>query len=361
MEINSNAANPEAVKSDATNTAKATERKLKTIGQYAKEIRGDLPKDILKPNPWRLGYFFTNYILIAVCLYALVGMDLAWYFNVALGLTIGYFFGACAFLAHEILHGSVVRNRTLQNIFGFIGFMPFLISPTFWRFWHNRLHHGYTQKIIQDPDAFPTSRIFKQSKYIQRMYKFTPGSGYARSYAYFFFWFTFHNIANQVHLRFRNKIFDDLNHTAASVEFILQAVVMFSFAYWLGAANIVYGAVIPFLVMNYILMSYISTNHNVSPLTKDNDPLVNSLTVTNHPVLEFLHLNFGYHVEHHLFPTMSPAHSKKVHKALVAKYGDQYKMMSKGAAMKLLYKTPRIYKNSKQLVHPYTGEVHDTI
>ena len=108
-------------------------------------------------------------------------------------------------------------------------------------------------------------------------------------------------------------------------------------------------------------MSYISTNHNVSPLTKDNDPLVNSLTVTNHPVLEFLHLNFGYHVEHHLFPTMSPAHSKKVHKALVAKYGDQYKMMSKGAAMKLLYKTPRIYKNSKQLVHPYTGEVHDTI
>lgn len=337
------------------------DRPLKTIGQYAREVKGDLPKDILKPNVWRLGYYFSFYAVIVASVFAIKNFELAWYLKTLLGLVVGTCMGGAAFLAHEILHGSVVRNRKLQNLFGFIGFAPFMISPTFWRFWHNRLHHGFTQKIIKDPDAFPTLRIFKQSSYIQRMFKFTPGSGYLRSYTYFFFWFTFHNVMNQVYLRFRNRIFDDLNHSMSSVEFIGQAVIMISYAYWLGVGNLVYGAVLPFLVMNYLLMSYISTNHNVNPLTKDNDPLVNSLTVTNHPILEFLHLNFGYHIEHHLFPTMSPAHAKKVYKVLTTKYGDQYKQMSKGEAMSLLYKTPRVYKNANTLVHPYTGETHPTI
>lgn len=360
MEMEHNAVNP-APAVEKPVTVEKKDRPLKTIGQYAREVKGDLPKDILKPNPARLGYYFSFYAVFGASAYALKSFELAWYFKTVLGLVMGTCLGCTAFLAHEILHGSVVRNKHLQNLLGFVGFAPFMISPTFWRFWHNRLHHGYTQKIIQDPDAFPTMRIFKQSKYIQRMFKFTPGSGYMRSYAYFFFWFTFHNVMNQVYLRFRNRIFDELNHSLSSIEFILQAMMMISFAYFMGVENLVYASVIPFMVMNYLLMSYISTNHNVNPLTKDNDPLANSLTVTNHPVLEFLHLNFGYHIEHHLFPTMSPAHAKKVYKVLTEKYGDDYKQMSKAEAMKLLYKTPRIYKNSKTLVHPYTGETHPTI
>ena len=167
------------------------EDKLMSIGQYARELRSSLPKDLLKPTPLRLIPFLSLVILAVVSASALVSFQLGIVAKVGLGLVIGYCFGAIAFMAHEILHGSVVRNRLLQDVFGFIGFAPFLIAPTFWRYWHNRLHHGHTQKIIKDPDAFPTQRIFKQSNYMKRMYKFTPGSGYLRSYFYFFFWFFF--------------------------------------------------------------------------------------------------------------------------------------------------------------------------
>lgn len=196
---------------------------------------------------------------------------------------------------------------------------------------------------------------------MQRMYNFTPGSGKLRSVLYFFFWFAFHNLVSQVYLRFRNKTFDQLDHTRSSFEFIGQILVLSAYLYWIGVDNWLWGWSIPFAVMNYILMSYISTNHNISPLTPHNDPLKNSLTVTNHPILEALHLNFGYHVEHHLFPTMNPKKAKFVHNVLKDQFPDDFKVMSKWQAMKMLYKTPRVYKNANTLVHPKTGKTYPTI
>ncbi|MFK8137230.1 MAG: fatty acid desaturase [Bdellovibrionales bacterium] len=341
---------------------KVEKKVIKNIGYYARAIMGDLPKDLLKPTPGRIVWAVFFYSIISVSVFALVTQpELPVILKVVLGLVIGYGFGGAAFLAHEVLHGSVFRSKTLQDSYGFFGFAPFLIAPTFWRFWHNRLHHGHTQKIIMDPDAFPTMRIYKQSKYMQNAFNFTPGSGTFRSIFYFFYWFSWHNLANQVYLRFRNKIFADMGHMRVSIEFILQLSMMAGYCYLLGWQNAVYGAVIPFAVMNYILMSYISTNHNVSPLTKHNDPLENSLTVTNHKIFEFMHMNFGYHVEHHLFPTMNPSKAKAVHEVLKKRYPEQYKIMPKWDALKLLYKTPRVYKNSKELIHPHSGETHPTI
>ena len=40
---------------------------------------------------------------------------------------------------------------------------------------------------------------------------------------------------------------------------------------------------------------------------------------------------------------------------------ERYQEMPKWEALKLLYKTSRIYKNKTELVHPKTGEVYQTI
>jgi fatty acid desaturase len=109
------------------------------------------------------------------------------------------------------------------------------------------------------------------------------------------------------------------------------------------------------------VMSYISTNHNISPLTKINDPLENSLSVTVHPLLEKMHLNFGYHVEHHIFPRMSGAYTKKVHYELKKMFPDNYQVMPKWQALKLLYSTPRLYKNATTLINPKTLERYSTL
>jgi fatty acid desaturase len=166
---------------------------------------------------------------------------------------------------------------------------------------------------------------------------------------------------SQVYLRFRNRVYDGMNHRRATAELACQALMMAGLLAWAGPANWLFAFVIPFLIQNYTLMSYIATNHNLSPLTSENDPLANSLSVSNHPLLEFANLNFGYHIEHHLFPTVSGAYAKQVHRALLAKFPGEYKIMPKREAIRRLYSTPRIYKNARRLINPETLETVSTI
>ena len=93
------------------------ENKLMSIGQYAREMRAFLPKDLLRPAKSRL-FAFSGLLLTAfVAAFMMVNFDLGVFSKLVLGGLIGYAFGGIAFLAHEILHGSVVRNRKLQHVF----------------------------------------------------------------------------------------------------------------------------------------------------------------------------------------------------------------------------------------------------
>lgn len=330
---------------------------IKTIGYYRSILNKDLSPEVFKPNPYRLIGYFAYAATSIICFFAILKFNLPWYLKTLLGLLIGYCNGAIAFLVHEVSHGSVVKNKTLQDILFFFGALTFMISPTFWRFWHNKMHHGMTQKLITDPDAFPSFRIYKSSKFIKFMFPFTPGSGHKRSYFYYIFWFSFHNLVAQTYLRFRNDVFKTLNQKRVTIEFALQVALVVSIAGYAGIHNFLWVVLLPMFAQNYLLMSYISTNHNLSPLTSENDPLVNSVTVTNHSILEFLSLNFGYHVEHHIFPTVNGAHIKAVHRELLKKFSKEFICMPKWKAIRALYSSPRIYKNSNELIHPETLKV----
>ncbi|MCB0377860.1 MAG: fatty acid desaturase [Bdellovibrionales bacterium] len=326
-----------------------------------RDFKKSIPREALKPNPWMLLFLFTLWVLAASAIYAIAVLGLPWFGKLCLSLVIGYCWAIGGLIGHELLHGSIVRNKKLQDFLGFFCFLPFLISPTFWRHWHNNLHHSFTQKVIMDPDAYPTYRVFKQSRFVQWMYKYSPGSGTLRSYLYFFFWFTFNAQVFQYYFRFRNRVFDKVNHKRVNVELVLGVFIHLAGLYLVGPQNWFFAVFIPFLVQNYIPFSYISTNHNLNPLTSVNDPLLNSLTVTNPPILEFLHVHFGYHVEHHLMPTVNGVHLKKVHRLLKAEYPEKYLYMPKGRAMAALYKTARIYKTSTTLMNPMTGKEYPTL
>lgn len=156
-------------------------------------------------------------------------------------------------------------------------------------------------------------------------------------------------------------MWDEMNHKRVTFEFAAQIILVGAYIYFVGFSNLFYLAVLPFAIQNYTLMSYISTNHNLSPLTNVNDPLLNSLTVTNNKILEFLNLNFGYHVEHHIFPRMSGAYTKKTHEVIKKLFPETYQYMPKTRALKLLYKTARIYKNTSTLINPKTLETYKTL
>ena len=100
----------------------------------------------------------------------------------------------------------------------------------------------------------------------------------------------------------------------------------------------------------------VATNHFLNPLTETNDPLANTLSVTAPHWLEHLHLQFGYHVEHHLFPTVSGRHAPAVRDVLRRLYGDRYLSMPHVQALRLLYARPKIHDGHDVLIDPRTRE-----
>ena len=131
-------------------------------------------------------------------------------------------------------------------------------------------------------------------------------------------------------------------------------------AFWIGVLalagpwNFLFLFVLPLIVANSVIMSYIATNHFLNPLTEINDPLANTLSVTSPRWLEKLHLQFGYHVEHHLFPTLSARHAPVVRDVLIRLYGDRYLTMPHVRALRLLYTRPKIHDGHDTLVDPRT-------
>jgi fatty acid desaturase len=148
---------------------------------------------------------------------------------------------------------------------------------------------------------------------------------------------------------------------AAILYTLLSWALWVGIGFLLGPSGFVFGFVVPLMVGNAIVMAYILTNHSLNPLTHVNDPLLNSLSVTTPRLLETLHLNFGFHVEHHLFPAMSPRHARLVRRLLRERWPDRYQSMPIGTALQLLWTTPRIYEDETTLVHPRNGERHRTL
>ncbi len=349
---------PEILPESPLNKTSEPKATLYPSSYYGAILRKKLDPKIFKPVPSQILYFFGYWTAALLCFYFLVWIQPVWPIKLLLSLVLGFSLGMLGFIGHEVMHGSVIRNARIQNIIGFICLSPFMASITFWKFWHNKLHHGNTQSLILDPDAFPTARIYKHSKFMRFMFPFTPGAGTIRSYSYFFFWFSFNMFVAQIYLRFRNSIYDGIDHKRVNKEFALQIFFYFSFlavaVKFGGVGSLLWVWVIPFFIQNYAVMSYISTNHNLSPLTNVNDPLINSVTVTNHPILEFLSLHFGYHVEHHIFPTVSSRHARVLHNAIKSEWPDRFQVTPKWQAMLDLYRTPRIYKNTSVLINPLT-------
>jgi len=128
-----------------------------------------------------------------------------------------------------------------------------------------------------------------------------------------------------------------------------------------GPLAFVFVYLLPLIVANTIVMTFIMTNHNLSPLSPVNDPLVNSLSVTLPRALEWLTLDFGFHVEHHLFPTMSTRNGRLVREALRQRFPERYQSLPLPVAIRQLHRTARVYRDDVTLIDPNTGETWPTL
>jgi fatty acid desaturase len=321
---------------------------------YARELKPLLPEGAFAPARSRLFWLPVHLGVIALSMYAIAGHLVAWPFIPLLSLCIGLSFGGLTFLAHEALHGAVVRGRRLRHWVGWLGFLPFVISPRLWMAWHNRVHHGHANHPERDPDAYPTLQTYERHRSIRIAMQLAPGNSRWTGVVPLLFGFSIHS----AHMLLRARRWGYLTpteHRWALLETAVGVVLWSALLAQVGLWSFLLVYALPMLVANAVVMGFILTNHSLSPMTDHNDPLLNSLSVTLPPVLEWLTLRFGFHVEHHIFPSMSSRHAPAVRLLLRRHWPGRYQSMPLPHALLRLHRTARVYKDHFTVVDPRTG------
>lgn len=330
---------------------------LKDQNSYAAELRKLLPAFVFKPVPQRLWWLAVHMVIIITSVVLIHFAD-DWYFDFVLALLIGHSLGCNFFLGHEIAHGSVLKNKRMIVFFSTLCFFQWGLHGRAWIAWHNRKHHHTTNHPYKDPDCF--GKKYTRFKMMVSIQQALPGSRTAISYLFLTWFFSFFafNIVWFMPRIFTAKRDRIVSRVFSGVVYLLW-IPLSIFAEPFG---FIYLFLIPVLVSNLVIMSYIATNHFLNPLTEEkNDPLANSLSVQTNKFLDFIHLNFSYHIEHHILPYVNPKYAPIVAEVLRSRYPEKYKMMPHAKALRLLYQRPRFYKDDVTLINLKNGEVHPTI
>jgi fatty acid desaturase len=334
---------------------------LMTVAAYVRDVKPHLPRAAFEPARSRALWVPLHYAIIAVLIWALATGVVPWPLWPVVSLVIGCCMGGVTFVAHEALHGGVLRGRTAIRVLGWLGFLPFTVSPQLWMAWHNRVHHNHCGQPGIDPDMYPTMTQYKTQR-IARITAdyFGMGRRKLRGVLSLMFGFTGQSMQMLLNARRTGTLVPHL-HRRAIIETAMGIAVWTAVGFLVGPLAFVFAYVLPLIVANAIVMTFIVTNHNLSPLSSVNDPLVNSLSVTLPRALEWLTLDFGFHVEHHLFPTMSTRHGRTVRRALLERFPERYQSLPLTEAIRQLHRTARVYLDDVTLVDPHTGETWPTL
>jgi fatty acid desaturase len=284
-----------------------------------------------------------------------------------LSVICGGLYASLFFLGHEAGHGSILKSRSGRHVLMGIAFAVFLLSPTLWLTWHNRVHHSHANSSYRDPDNFgdDETHLYGAPRrtlpgalhrmLIRTVLALTPGQGKWFTLFYMPVWFTIHA---QVVLWLKSREgggFASLDRPQAISETCLMAALWISLGFHLDAWRVMLVILMPMAVANTIIMSYIMTNHLLRPLSEDPDPLTTSLSVRTHPVLDLMHFKFSHHVEHHLFPSMSSKYVGRVRAKLQQHAGDRYLAPPHLSAILLVFHTPRLHDQVGDLYDPTSG------
>jgi fatty acid desaturase len=340
---------------------RADDDRLRATAEYARELRADLPEEIFRRRPQRLGWLPVHIgLIVGMAAYVLAAQP-PWWVGLLCGIVIGHSWGCLGFLAHETLHHAVISHRGVERVIGYLAFLPYALSPTLWIAWHNQTHHAYTGHLLADTDQYGTRALWERSPYLRRLEVLAPGSGSWSSWLYLPTGLVAQAWVVLLLQAERKGFYRRISRRTVWLE---TASMLALWTLWLaliGPRNFIFLALVPMAVGNMLLMSYIVTNHYLTPLTSKNDPLVNGLSVRSPRWIEALHLQFGYHVEHHIFPTMSAVHAPRVRAELRRRYGGRYLSLPHWRALQLVYTRPKLHQTADTLIDPRSGAVYRSL
>jgi fatty acid desaturase len=330
---------------------------------YVHQLKHELVGTLSTPVASRLWWLPVHAFVIVIGTIAVARGWLPWPLTVATSLLIGCAFAGLMFLGHETMHGAVLhgRWRRAKSLVGFLCFAPLALSPHLWSRWHNRMHHGNSNHVDVDPDMYPSLDRYRTSRAVRfATDNFALGGRRWRGVLSLLIGFS----VQSVHMLFAARTLlrmSKRDHLRAILETLFSVAGWIAVATAIGAGPFLLAFVLPVVVANVVMMAFILTNHGLSPATEDNDPLLGALSVTTPRWLEWLTLDFGYHVEHHLFPATSGRHLREVRDALVKAWPQRYQTMPLGSALARLFGTGRVYEGQSTLVDPRSGGAWPTL
>jgi fatty acid desaturase len=327
---------------------------------YVRALRPHLPAHAFEPATSRLALVPIHLAIIATTIVAIGSGWLPWFAVPLASLVIGVSFSGLTFVAHEAVHGGIVRGRRARHVLGWIGFLPFTVSPRLWAAWHDRVHHA-NANATADPDMYPTLAEYRDSAKIRFLINaFSLGVRRWRGVLSLVAGFTGQSLHQLLDAR-RREYLQPREYALAIAETLAGVAIWATVAVLVGFVPFLFAYVLPLVVANVIVMSFILTNHGLSPRVAINDPLVSGLSVTAPRWMEWMTLQFGYHVEHHLFPAMSSRHARSVRALLRQHCPLRYQSMPLRKALAKLHNTARVYKDAITLVDPRTGREFATL
>ena len=339
--------------------------------EYAKKLRPLLPPSAFTPDPNKVVILFANFLILLLGWVIAAQLDRwTWYLlplYLPLALLMGNSIVVLIFSTHEMLHSGTIKNPWLRQIASLFGWVMSWIPPTFWKIVHHREHHQKTNSL-SDPDRnYLQKHPDNWGKRIHHL--FAPSSevnpflfaiGMTSSWG-------IHTFRNLISVLLYNdgaaelppvafKVSEKERRTIAIELFFIACVHLGICAYLdFHPLKLILGYFLPIWIGYSGAMFYIYTNHLVCRMTPVNDPLINSVSLRAPKIFDLLHLNFSYHTEHHLFPSLNSDYYPLVQELLETHYSDRFNLLDAGEAWRLLLTTPRHYKDETTLID-WAGE-----
>ncbi len=335
--------------------------------QVLAQLRKALPAHVFEPRRARLGWLVLHgavvlgAVVLGLC-QALGALHVPGFLPWLLTLPIGASMAGLAFVAHEVLHGAVVRNSRLRQWIGQIAWAPFCLSADLWTAWHNRGHHPHTNVAGRDPDAYPNEEEYLN--YPWARWTVEVGAPGLRRWRGIFITLLFGFSVQSLQMLFTARRRGLMTPVRRRRALLHTAVLLALWVSWVSAVGLQLALalyLVPLLIANAVVMGYIVTNHSLQRGVDADEPLSTTLSVMVPRWYATYSLQFGYHVEHHLFPGVSHVHGPLIQRELLRLVPHHYRHMSLVEAWRRIHRTPRVRRDQVWLVDPPTGRTARTL
>jgi fatty acid desaturase len=310
---------------------------------YIAKLRPLLPAAAFRPTPRTLIPIAIHITIILCAWEECRVLTRTWW--PLLILVIGNSSACLSFLAHDVAHRSVVKNRALLYPLELVLWGFNLFPPTLWRRIHSA-HHAHTNGT-NDPD-----RRFMAAE-LSVTGTVTAATLFPNKFNVVFWlqWIVYgvrHALAalfysgagkpGYVPAKPAYMVADRL-----WIAFEIVFIAVWQIALWrfLGSPNkLLVVTFFPVVITSAVVSFYFFTNHCLNPIDDGNDILAATTSVVVPGVCNTLHSNFAYHTEHHLFPNMNPLYYPIVSNLLQTHFPESYQRLPISRAWRTLLGNP---------------------